>query len=509
MKIIKNGNLKDRVSDFYIQTFSMLFFPDDNIFGKNNSSENYIEVFVNGINREHDNKTKLTTDNNINIDILVKICYNKLTEQSSRLYSIATDNYNGEENFKKDLIVEIGKAFYTAASTLTQTKPPWGIHTGIRPAKTAEKAFNDAEGDKSGAIKILTEKYLMDEKKAITALDVYINAKNVIAGNDAPSVYNKKKETSLYISIPFCPTKCRYCSFVSYSTPKLLKLIPEYMRILLKEIENIGVIISEKEYILKTIYIGGGTPTTLDCDMLNMLLEKIERSFDMNNVIEYTIEAGRPDTIDKAKLELFNRYKVNRISINPQTLNDEILINIGRCHSSDDFFAAYKTARDIGIKNINTDCIVGLFGENKLSMIETVQKLIEIEPENITVHTLCIKKSASIKTDNANDDVIYKPYSPEVNYALEEIYELLRQNGYLPYYMYKQKYAVGNLENTGFSKKNRECMYNIYMMDELQTIYGAGAGATTKILYPDGRIERIINPKYPYEYIEKYIGLRN
>jgi oxygen-independent coproporphyrinogen-3 oxidase len=419
--------------------------------------------------------------------------------------------FETSEDFKKELIIEVGKAFYITASALTGTKPPWGVLTGIRPAKIAEKAFEDEDSDsgenKSKVIEILTKKYLMSEKKAEIAVDTYLNAKNVLNSHNnltqATHSKDKDKEVSLYVSIPFCPTKCRYCSFVSYSTPKLLKLIPEYMRVLLQEIEKISATIKEKELVLKTIYIGGGTPTTLDCDALNMLLKKIEQCFDMSNIIEYTVEAGRPDTITKSKLDLFKNYRIDRISINPQTLNDDILINIGRCHTSGDFFDAYKTARECGIKNINTDCIVGLFGEDKTSMIETAKKLIELEPENITVHTLCIKKSSAIKTDNigGNND-IYKPYAPDVNYALEAIYELLYKNGYLPYYMYRQKYSVGNLENTGFSKKNHECMYNIYMMDELQTIYGAGAGATTKIVYPDGRIERIINHKYPYEYID-------
>ena len=502
MKIIKRGNLKDFVSDFYVQTFSMLFFPEDSLFGKDDTGENFIEVCA--------DIADIEDKANANIIISVKICYNKIVEDKTISCSLGGDSSDNPENFKKELIVEIGKAIYAAASVLTGTKPPWGVITGIRPAKNAEKAFEAAAGIKSRAIEILTEKYLADEKKAELALDVYLNAKDIIYSQHKNSAkinvnIENERDVSLYVSIPFCPTKCRYCSFVSYSTPKFLKLIPEYMQILLREIEDIGMTIKEKGLVLKTIYIGGGTPTILDCDALDLLLGKIERCFDMQNLIEYTVEAGRPDTIDRAKLELLARYKVDRISINPQTLNDDILINIGRRHTSEDFYAAYKTARDVGIKNINTDCIVGLIGEEKSSMIVTVKKLVELEPENITVHSLCIKKSAAIKTDGVSDDSrdsIYKPYAPEVNEAVEEIYKILYANNYLPYYMYKQKYAVGNLENTGFTKKNRECMYNIYMMDELQTIYGAGAGATTKIIYPDGRIERVINNKYPYEYIK-------
>ena len=496
MKITINGSLKDCISEYYVQTFSMLFFPDDNVFGKNSASENFIEVFINGQDNQPENKIKS------GIDISVRICYNKMTENKIISCCLMCD---GSENFKKELIIEVGKAFYTVAAKLTGINPPWGVLTGIRPAKIAEKAFKDA-GNKNAAVENMTEKYLMNEKKAEIAVETYINAKNIIDSdkNLTQGKHDINKEFSLYVSIPFCPTKCRYCSFVSYSTPKLLKLIPEYMQVLMREIENISATVKENELILKTIYIGGGTPTILDCEALNMLLEKIEKCFDMSSIIEYTVEAGRPDTINKAKLDLLKKYGVDRISINPQTLNDDILKNIGRCHTSGDFFSAYKTARESGIKNINTDCIAGLFGEEKSSMIETVKKLVEIEPENITVHTLCIKKSAEIRTDGVGSSNIYMPYAPEVNYALEAIYEILYKNGYLPYYMYRQKYSVSNLENTGFSKKNHECMYNIYMMDELQTIYGAGAGATTKIVYPDGRIERIINNKYPYEYINEY-----
>jgi len=215
----------------------------------------------------------------------------------------------------------------------------------------------------------------------------------------------------------------------------------------------------------------------------------------LKNILEYTVECGRPDVITREKLEVLKNFKVDRISVNPQSLNDDILIKNGRKHTAEDFFRAFELAKDTGIKNINTDCIAGLYGETGESMLNTVERLAQLKPENITVHTLCIKKSADIKKEN-----IYAPDSPGLNYVLEAGYNILKNAGYTPYYLYRQKYAAGNLENTGFCLERRECLYNIYMMDEIQTIFGAGAGAVTKLV-KNSRIERIINYKYPFEYI--------
>ena len=470
MKIAIEGNLKDALPGFYIQTFSLLFFPEDNIFGKNGQSKNHIKIYAN----KNENR----------VDILVEIWYNgKAASKTAK-----TDG--------GDPLVCAGRLFYGAASELTGIYPPWGMHTGIRPAKTAGEILEKNGFDERKTINILRDNYLMTEKKAALALETHKNGSLHRCGGPPPFTKGgEKKDFSLYISIPFCPTRCKYCSFVSFATPRLLKLIPEYIEKLLEEIGLIAEIVRGMR--LKTIYIGGGTPTVLDEKQLEMILNSVKDNFDLGNLLEYTAECGRPDTITKEKLELLKSFGIDRVSVNPQTLNDGILEKIGRCHTAEDFFSAFEAAREAGIKNINTDCIIGLADESKSSMINTIETLADLKPENITIHSLCIKKSADIKAEK-----IYNADDKNLNETLEDIYDILKTAGYRPYYMYRQKYTAGNLENTGFCLEGRECLYNIYMMDELMTIFGVGAGAMTKIV-KEGRIERIANYKYPYEYIER------
>jgi len=495
LEILINGNLKEEISEYYIQTFSLLFFPDDNTFGKkvkkdkNAESNNFIKIFINKDNK--DNKNDKNINNRNDIEISVNICYNG-KESFKRC------------NFQKDLSLAAGKMFYEAASEITGIYPPWGIHTGIRPAKTAGNIFENCElhkscgFDENKAVDILCGDYLMHKNKAALAVETYKNGNRAIQSADVCA-----GDFSLYISIPFCPTRCRYCSFVSYSTPRLLKLTPEYVKKLVEEIETTSEIIQHmrhmRQYRLKTIYIGGGTPTVLNCESLEIILNAVKNNFDLADLTEYTVECGRADTITKEKLGLMKSFNVDRISVNPQTLNDDILRKIGRNHTSEDFFKAFESARSAGINNINTDCIIGLYGETGKSMIDTISALVNLRPENITIHAFCIKRSAELKYDKS--EIVYTPDSPELNNVSETGYNILKSMGYKPYYIYRQKYAAGNLENTGFCLDNKECLYNIYMMNEIHTIFGVGAGAMTKLV-KNGRIERIANYKYPYEYIE-------
>ena len=495
MKIIIEGNLKNEIPEFYIQTFSLLFFPEDNIFGKNNISENYIKIFA-----DKEKKDKYI------IDISVNICYNKKTALKKASLSeegVVRSAALGVENSpNQDIIINIGKLFYETAGEITGIYPPWGIHTGIRPAKTAGNLLENNNFDEIKTLEILCEDYLMNKNKAALAIETYKNGKNAISlseGGVGKADWGRKKDFSLYISIPFCPTRCRYCSFVSFATPGLLKLIPEYIKKLIEEIEYISKITKDLNMRLKTIYIGGGTPTTPDCEYLENILNAVKNNFDLSNLLEYTAECGRADTITENKLELLKKFGIDRISINPQTLNNDILNKIGRNHTAEDFLCAFETARKVGIKNINTDCIIGLPDESESSMINTIEKLAGLKPENITIHSLCLKKSSDLKNELKSDKV-YISNAPELNSVLENGYNILKSEGYKPYYMYRQKYAVGNLENTGFCLDGCECLYNIYMMDEIQTIFGVGAGAMTKLV-KNGRIERIANYKYPYEYI--------
>ena len=474
MEINISGSLRHGISEFIIQTFSLLFFPNDNTFGKNKSG-NFINIFAEYI--EH------------NVEIFVKICYNGSIAEKSSVVTRETD-----EN--KELLLSIGRVFYEVASEMSGVYPPWGIHTGIRPAKTAGDVFEASNFDETMAIDILTNRYLMNRNKAALALETYKNGRNVLEKHSISDA----SDFSLYISIPFCPTRCTYCSFVSYSTPKLLKLIPKYIEKLVCELEYVGAIARSLRLCLKSVYIGGGTPAILSPSELSSVLQAVCDNFDTSKILEYTVECGRADVITREKLEVLKNFGVDRISINPQSLNDEILSKNGRGHTVQDFFDAYNLARDVGIANINADCIVGLRGETAESMLNTIEQLAQLRPENITIHTLCVKKSAELKVKQKNEN-IYTPTSPELSRVLDEGYDILKSAEYTPYYMYRQKYAAGNLENTGFSLDECECLYNIYMMDEIQTIFGAGAGAMTKLVR-NGRIERIANYKYPFEYIE-------
>ena len=471
MKIVKEGNLGNLISEYYIQTFSLLFFWEDNIFGKKSQSENFIKIFAD--------------KNDHYVEFAVDIWYNGKT-------ALKSAKTKGDQT--EALLIDVGRLFYSAACEITGIYPAWGIHTGIRPAKTAGEIFEKNSFDEKKTLESLRADYLMSENKSALALQTHKNGK-------AAAGAIGKKDFSLYISVPFCPTRCKYCSFVSFSTPGLLKLMPDYAKKLIGEIELIGEITQNMR--LKTIYIGGGTPTALDASSLESILLAVGDNFDLSNLSEYTAECGRPDTITKQKLELLKSYGITRTSVNPQSLNDDILKKIGRDHTAKDFFAAFEAARQAGMENINTDLIIGLADESGCSMTATAKTLAGLKPENITVHSLCKKKSSELSSEKT-----YSHDAPKLNETLEDIYGILNLAGYDPYYMYRQKYAAGNLENTGFCQAGRECLYNIYMMDELMTIFGAGAGAMTKIV-KDGRIERIANFKYPYEYIGRDFQIKS
>ena len=307
---------------------------------------------------------------------------------------------------------------------------------------------------------------------------------------------------SVYISIPFCPTRCSYCSFVSFTTKKLLALIPAYLEALKVELSLIARQIKESGFKLKTVYIGGGTPTTLNEEQLEDLLAYIDELFDTSSLDEFTLEAGRPDTITEKKLQSAYDHNVTRISINPQSLNNFVLQEIDRCHTAEMFFKAYEMARKSGIPCINTDLIMGLPTDDIESYSDTLEKIIELSPENITAHTFCVKRSADILKEEGQD--IFARENFEVSKCVDYTQIMTKKAGYIPYYMYRQKNAKGNLENVGYCKKGTEGIYNILMMEEIHSIFSAGAGAVTKLVGERNvKIERIFNPKYPYEYLEQ------
>jgi len=414
-------------------------------------------------------------------------CRIKLDGKEISLKKILSENEINERSVAEH---ELCRLIYTALKQLTRIVPPWGLLTGIRPVKKVTALVQQGL-NKNEINEILTKKYEISPSKLELAFHT--------ADNQLPILEKiNKKAVSLYISIPFCPTRCSYCSFVSHSMDSAMKLIPDYIQKLCDELKIIGNIVKETNTEIDTIYFGGGTPTSISAEYIEVLMECVKDNFDIASVREYNFEAGRADTITREKLEIIKKYGATRISVNPQTLNDDVLKVIGRLHTGEDTINAFKTAREVGFDNINMDLIAGLPSETSESFKNSLDKIIDLNPESITVHTLTLKRSASLYESGKSH--IGNPVADMVNYSVER----LMSNGYNPYYLYRQKNTVDNLENVGYSKKGAESYYNIYIMDETQTILGAGCAASTKLVYPDGKISRIHNYKFPYEYINRF-----
>ncbi len=373
------------------------------------------------------------------------------------------------------------------------TKTPWGILTGIRPAKLATKLLREGKTQQD-VLDYFRNDCGTTQAKAALALET---AKAEMPVEDAMD----KDGISLYVGIPFCPTRCLYCSFVTCGTRQAAKLIPEYLECLDKEIAFAGTLSAQNGRHLETVYIGGGTPTTLTAEQMDRLLATIEESFDLSSCKEFTVEAGRPDTVTEEKLRVLKRHGVDRISINPQSMNPETLHTIGRAHTPEDIRTAMAMARDCGFDCINMDVIAGLPGETVEMFRYTMEEVEKLQPENTTVHTMSIKRSSRLHEylgDYALTD------SAQVEAMVDFAYEYMKEQGKHPYYMYRQKNQLGNLENVGYCKPGTENLYNIYIMEELQTILSVGCGGVTKTVDPvKNKIERIFNVKEPQDYIAR------
>ena len=327
------------------------------------------------------------------------------------------------------------------------------------------------------------------------------------ARHEAPILREVTDDTfSLYISIPFCPSRCSYCSFVSHdiTSKRARDILPVYVDRLCEELEHISQKVKGTGLRLTTVYFGGGTPTILSPEQLDQICCAVEQHFDLSQLKEYTVEAGRPDTIDEEKLRVLRRHNISRISINPQTLDDEVLQKIGRRHTAQQVIDCFEMARRMGFDNINMDLIAGLPGDSVEGFCKTVDKVIALQPENVTVHTLSIKRSASYG-ESWEERRKALEQAQQVGQMVSYAQKQLMQSGWMPYYLYKQRNTLGNLENTGYCKPGCEGRYNIYIMDETQTILAAGAGAVTKLCSNrEGKLERIFNYKYPFEYVEQF-----
>ena len=400
------------------------------------------------------------------------------------------------ESIESYLERKMAVMLYDLLRDITGYTPPWGILTGVRPAKLMTKLIASQGEEK--AVKYFKDELKVSEDKTNLAF--------MVSKNETPIIEGSKPDSySLYVSVPFCPTRCSYCSFISHSNESAKKLIPEYVEKLCDEIAETAVIAKNLNLRLESVYIGGGTPTVLTAPQLKKVTDALSENFDLSGISEYTIEAGRPDSIDSDKLDVIKSCGCTRISINPQTFSDSVLEEIGRNHTSAETLEAFSMAREKGFDNINMDLIAGLPTDTLKSFEKTLDTAIAENPENITVHTLALKRSSTIVTEGKATN------SPTLtSEMLELVQKKLTKAGYEPYYMYRQSKSLGNLENVGWAKKGYEGLYNIYMMEECHTILSVGAGAVIKLKAPhSGEIERIYNYKYPYEYIGNFQEILN
>ena len=396
------------------------------------------------------------------------------------------------EKDRKETKNALKKLLYGSLQTFTGKSLPWGNLTGIRPTKIPMKLLEEGWSNVEIA-KYMRETYAVSKEKTALAIAIANREKKLLEELDYEKGY------SLYVGIPFCPSICLYCSFGSHPLDRWMKKVNDYLDALCKELTFIGEIMKNRK--LNTIYIGGGTPTTLEPDQLYRLLSHIQNTFDFSHVKEYTVEAGRPDSITREKLEVIRQFSVDRISVNPQTMNQKTLDIIGRKHTVEETAAIFHMARELGFEDINMDIIIGLPGEGKEEVTHTLECVKELHPDSLTVHSLALKRATRLN--------LFKDQYQEMSFEnSQEIMEMTQyyahQMGMGPYYMYRQKNIAGNFENVGYAEVDKAGIYNILIMEEKQTILAAGAGASTKFVFEHGtRIERVENVKDVNQYIHR------
>lgn len=433
-------------------------------------------------------KQQMTHSENDECDRLIRIYFHRDASEEHEEYE---DERQETASGKKETRNCFKRMMYDMLSALTGRELPWGTLTGVRPTKIVYGLLEENKSEQE-IIDYLKKEYYVSTRKGKLAIKVAENEKRLLEKIDYNNGY------SLYAGIPFCPTTCLYCSFTSYPLAVWRDKVDTYVDAMLKEMAFTAQLMKDKT--LDTFYMGGGTPTTLEADQLDRVLGFFESRFDTSALKEYTIEAGRPDSITRDKLMVMKRHGVNRISINPQTMNDDTLKLIGRHHSVAQVKEAFKLARDCGFDNINMDLIIGLPGETEEHIKRTMEEVAALAPDSLTVHSLAIKRAANL---NIFWDK-YKAYSMiNTDDIINMTADCAAAMGMEPYYLYRQKNMAGNFENVGYSKPGKEGVYNILIMEEKQTIMAVGAGASTKVVFPEeNRIERVENVKDVRTYIE-------
>lgn len=433
-------------------------------------------------------RQELAGSDNADCDRLIRIYFHR---DSTDRWDEYEDEAQQMASGKKEARNVFKRMMYDMLKKLTGRELPWGTLTGVRPTKIVYTLLEEGKNDHE--IKdYLKKEYYVSEKKGDLAIKVASNEKRLLEKIDYNNGY------SLYAGIPFCPTTCLYCSFTSYPLAVWKDRVDTYVDAMLKELEFTSRLMKDKK--LDTFYMGGGTPTTLEPEQLDRVLSFFEEHFDTTGLKEYTIEAGRPDSITRDKLLIMKKHGVDRISINPQTMNDDTLKLIGRHHTVEQIKEAFTLARECGFDNINMDLIIGLPGETREHIERTMREVALLAPDSLTVHSLAIKRAARL-------NIFWEKYK---DYAMVNTDDIINMTadcaaamGMEPYYLYRQKNMAGNFENVGYSKPGREGIYNILIMEEKQTIMAVGAGASTKVVFPEeNRIERVENVKDVTTYIE-------
>ena len=385
----------------------------------------------------------------------------------------------------------IARAFFKAACEVTGNTPPWGMLTGVRPDKPVTWALAEGKTPAEARTMLETDYFVTPERSAL-ALET---------GAAALTAARKlgPKDIAVYVGIPFCPTRCAYCSFVSHSVERSFSLVPPYVDALIEEIKAGGKMAREQGLSCKAFYMGGGTPTTLTAEQMDRVLTAFEESFDILSCEEITVEAGRPDTITAEKMAVLKSHGVTRVSVNPQTMEDHVLRAIGRHHTAGDIEKAMELVSAYNFPHVNMDLIAGLPEDTPEGFKRSLDRCLSFGTDNVTVHTLALKKGSRILLEGLSI-----PGPEAVAEMLDYAEPVLRKNGYAPYYLYRQKYMSGSFENIGWCKPEAECWYNIYIMSELCSILSFGAGGSTKMVEPGtNHIERVFNLKYPKEYTER------
>ncbi len=464
--------------------------------GSNYEIDNLLEVFVLKADQAHakddaDFESKL---NNTNYGLSIIHDAETIEIQMIKVKVLESRTLFVLEHDAKRLRVLVKKNVYELLSMHFKPLSKWGILVGIRPVKIVHELMDDGM-DLTAIKNHLESLYHIDKRKVDLMTEVALKERAYLYPNDPDAI-------SLYLCIPFCPTRCLYCSFPSNDLKQKGKLLPEYLEKLEKETIHAIKHIDRLGKKIDCIYIGGGTPTSISALQLKSLLGVIKNHIDLSTVKEYTVEAGRPDTITREKLEIMKAYGVDRICVNPQTMDEQTLITIGRAHDGKAIEDVMQMARDVGFKTINMDLILGLPGESVINSSKTIERLLEMSPENITIHTLAVKRASRLNEDL---DLYELSHDVIVEEMLDQAETELREHGITPYYMYRQKKMIGHLENVGYAKSGHESLYNMRIMEEKHTIIACGAGGVSKLCAPEeNRFERVANFKGLEDYLNRF-----